>query len=457
MKRQKRIICLCLILAMVITILPSEVKAQGKKTWGEAYEEVLKQYNSDSKAKLIYLNNDNIPEVFVRTEDRKDILISYYKGRVYENELHDQIDGGFSYVPKKSKISFTVLGAHGYVEIVAKLKKGQLNYIFVGNVADDVMNGGTYYAYVPTNKLFNAYSNDSWSLDVKFKGVSKSKYYKQMTKAGAVLKGKKLKDVATNDENGNHSQLSYLDTVRHQIKNLSGTNMDLNNDGKYENVRFIKKRDGHHLSILINGKKVLDKKGYYANAYLKQYDFSNNTYLCLKIMDEDDITRVFSFYQYKDGKFNKIYDLGKTFLRDGYGRKDAVKLKVKQEENHLLIESGWNTGITLGFVKTKYNVNYNQGKFKRESPIYDIVSYGSDKSVAPPYLSLKRNIKLYSSYDMKMQISDIKKGEKIRFTNVYMKGKDVFLKVMAESGVTGWFKVDLNKKYFSDKDLIIGG
>lgn len=162
-------------------------------------------------------------------------------------------------------------------------------------------------------------------------------------------------------------------------------------------------------------------------------------------------------YQYKDGKFNKIYDLGKTFLRDGYGRKDAVKLKVKQEENHLLIESEWNTGITLGFVKTKYNVNYNQGKFKRESPIYDIVSYGSDKSVAQPYLSLKRNIKLYSSYDMKMQISDIKKGEKIRFTNVYMKGKDVFLKVMAESGVIGWFKVDLNKKYFSDKDLIIGG
>ena len=95
--------------------------------------------------------------------------------------------------------------------------------------------------------------------------------------------------------------------------------------------------------------------------------------------------------------------------------------------------------------------------FQRESPIYDIVSYGSDKSVAQPYLSLKRNIKLYSSYDMKMQISDIKKGEKIRFTNVYMKGKDVFLKVMAESGVTGWFKVDLNKKYFSDKDLIIGG
>ena len=176
MKRQKRIICLCLILAMVITILPSEVKAQGKKTWGEAYEEVLKQYNSDSKAKLIYLNNDNIPEVFVRTEDRKDILISYYKGRVYENELHDQIDGGFSYVPKKSKISFTVLGAHGYVEIVAKLKKGQLNYIFVGNVADDVMNGGTYYAYVPTNKLFNAYSNVNEKV-TKYKDLFKKYIY----------------------------------------------------------------------------------------------------------------------------------------------------------------------------------------------------------------------------------------------------------------------------------------
>ena len=53
MKRQKRIICLCLILAMFVTILPCEVKAQGKKTWGEAYEEVLKKYGSDATAKMI--------------------------------------------------------------------------------------------------------------------------------------------------------------------------------------------------------------------------------------------------------------------------------------------------------------------------------------------------------------------------------------------------------------------
>lgn len=440
MKRQKRIICLCLILAMVITILPSEVKAQGKKTWGEAYEEVLKKYSSDTKAKLIYLDNDNIPEVYV--DNGEVVLLSYYKGKVYKNYRNDMVDQ-FSYVPKQGKILFGAAGK-GVDTVIAKLKKGRLKWIFFGNYV-----GEEYYAYVPKNKIQQKFSgNKEWYENLKY--VSEKKYNEKLSAAEGNLQSKKAKAF-------NSDELPYLDTVRHQIKELSGTNMDVNNDRKYENVRFIKKRDGHHLSILINGKKVFDKKGYYANAYLKQYDFSNNTYLCLKIMDEDDITRVFSFYQYKDGKFNKIYDLGKTFLRDGYGRKDAVKLKVKQEENHLLIESEWNTGITLGFVKTKYNVNYNQGKFKRESPIYDIVSYGSDKSVAQPYLSLKRNIKLYSSYDMKMQISDIKKGEKIRFTNVYMKGKDVFLKVMAESGVIGWFKVDLNKKYFSDKDLIIGG
>lgn len=440
MKRQKRIICLCLILAMVITILPSEVKAQGKKTWGEAYEEVLKQYSSDSKAKLIYLDNDNIPEVYV--DNGEVVLLSYYNGKVYKNYRNDKVTL-FEYIPKQGKISFTSV-EKGVDTVVAKLKKGKLKWIFLANCVYE-----EYCAYVPKNKIQQKFSeNKEWYEDLKY--VSEKKFSEKYRAAAGNLLTKKVKTISSDE-------LPYLDTVRHQIKNLSGTNMDLNNDGKYENVRFIKKRDGHHLSILINGKKVFDKKGYYANAYLKQYDFSNNTYLCLKIMDEDDITRVFSFYQYKDGKFNKIYDLGKTFLRDGYGRKDAVKLKVKQEENHLLIESEWNTGITLGFVKTKYNVNYNQGKFKRESPIYDIVSYGSDKSVAQPYLSLKRNIKLYSSYDMKMQISDIKKGEKIRFTNVYMKGKDVFLKVMAESGVTGWFKVDLNKKYFSDKDLIIGG
>lgn len=439
MKRQKRIICLCLILAMVITILPSEVKAQGKKTWGEAYEEVLKQYSSDSKAKLIYLDNDNIPEVYV--DNGEVVLLSYYNGKVYKNYLNDIVTL-LKYVPKQGKISFTSVGKGADVA-VAKLKKGKLKWIFLGHSL------GEDYAYVPKNKIQQKFSeNIEWYGDLK--SVSEKKFFEKLSAAEGSSKSKKVKSF-------DWYKLSYLDTVRHQIKNLSGTNMDLNNDGKYENVRFIKKKDGHHLSILINGKKVLDKKGYYANAYLKQYDFSNNTYLCLKIMDEDDITRFFSFYQYKDGKLNKIYDLGKTFLRDGYGGKDAVKLKVKQEENHLLIESEWNTGITLGFVKTKYNVNYNQGKFKRESPIYDIVSYGSDKSVAQPYLSLKRNIKLYSSYDMKMQIADIKKGEKIRFTNVYMKGKDVFLKAMTESGVTGWFKVDLNKKYFSDKDLIIGG
>ena len=71
------VFCICLILAMVITILPSEVKAQGKKTWGEAYEEVLKQYSSDLKAKLIYLDNDNIPEVYVDLNNGKVVLLSY--------------------------------------------------------------------------------------------------------------------------------------------------------------------------------------------------------------------------------------------------------------------------------------------------------------------------------------------------------------------------------------------
>ena len=449
MKKQKKIICLCLILAMFVTILPCEVNAQGKKTWGEAYEEVLKKYSSDATAKLIYLDNDDIPEVFVHTEDRDDILISYYKGKVYENYLYRWIDLSFTYIPKKGKICFKTGGGRREYTIVAKLKRGRLNYSFVGYWDSDLSKQKISFAYAKKNQLAKGGK-------AKCKEISEKQYFEKIQKATANLGGKKAKDVCTSDYYGGHSQLLYLDKVRHQIKNLSGTNMDVNNDGKYENVRFIKKRDGHHLSILINGKKVLDKKGYYADAYLKQYNFSNNSYLCLKIMDEDEITRFFSFYQYKDGKLQKIYDLQKTFLPDGYGGKDAVKFKVKQEANRLLIDSEWNTRA-LGFVRTKYNVIYNQGKFKRESPIYEIVSYGSDKSVALPYLSLKRNIKLYSSYDMKMQIADIKKGEKICFTNVYMKGNDVFLKATTASGITGWFKVELNKKYFSDHDIVQGG
>lgn len=435
MKRQKRIICLCLILAMFVTILPCEVKAQGKKTWGEAYEEVLKKYGSDATAKLIYLDNDNIPEVYV--DNGEVVLLSYYNGKVYKNYRNDGVDL-CSYVPKQGKIVFTSVGK-GADTAIAKLKKGKLKWIFFGNTV-----GIESFAYVPKNKMAD---KKEWIENLKF--VSEKQYSKKYSAAAGNLLTKKTKTIYSD-------KLLSLNTVRHQIKKLSGTNMDVNNDGKYENVRFIKKRDGHHLSILINGKKVLDKKGYYANAYLKQYNFSNNSYLCLKIMNEDDITRFFSFYQYKDGKLQKIYDLQKTFLPNGYGGKDAVEFKVKQEANRLLIDLEWNTRA-LGFVRTKYNVICNQGKFKRESPIYEIVSYGSDKSVALPYLSLKRNIKLYSSYDMKMQIADIKKGEKICFTNVYMKGNDVFLKATTASGITGWFKVELNKKYFSNHDIVQGG
>lgn len=87
MKKQKKIICLCLILAMFVTILPCEVNAQGKKTWGEVYEEVLKKYGSDASAKLIYLDNDDIPEVYVDTMEDETLLLSYYQGKVYKTVL----------------------------------------------------------------------------------------------------------------------------------------------------------------------------------------------------------------------------------------------------------------------------------------------------------------------------------------------------------------------------------
>lgn len=169
MKRQKRIICLCLILAMVITILPSEVKAQGKKTWGEAYEEVLKQYSSDLKAKLIYLDNDNIPEVYVDLNNGKVVLLSYYKGKVYKN-YQNEIVTLLKYVPKQGKISFTSVGKGADVA-VAKLKKGKLKWIFFGySLGED-------YAYVPKNKIQQKFSeNIEWYGDLK--SVSEKNFLK---------------------------------------------------------------------------------------------------------------------------------------------------------------------------------------------------------------------------------------------------------------------------------------
>lgn len=125
-----------LMLALFITFMPNaSVQAKPLKKWEKAYLKELKKNNlSNASAKLLYIDNDDVPEIFVCGEYKNDkyeeILYSYYKGKVYKNNIKigDIAFEGISYVKKRGYIMISSSPTAAYITIVAVLKHGKLHY-----------------------------------------------------------------------------------------------------------------------------------------------------------------------------------------------------------------------------------------------------------------------------------------------------------------------------------------
>lgn len=141
MKKTKHFIkCMVFSLAAVLlastVISVSAVNADAKTNWKKLYLNYITkdswcQEHADS-ARLIHINNDNIPEIFIEGDYAAsgNILLTIYKGKVYKEVLGG--DDGLYYVPKKGHVYIHGGKMDQYFDGVGKLIKGKLKISWVG-------------------------------------------------------------------------------------------------------------------------------------------------------------------------------------------------------------------------------------------------------------------------------------------------------------------------------------
>lgn len=125
----KKYVSVILLIVMVFSIYPTyTVSAKENCNWKKLYGEYLQENFSDKKeckAALIYVDGDEIPEVYVKDPD--DIcmanegcwLLSIYKNKVRMSSVPNN---SFKYAPKKNRIYYHQ-GAGAYIIDTTRMEK----------------------------------------------------------------------------------------------------------------------------------------------------------------------------------------------------------------------------------------------------------------------------------------------------------------------------------------------
>lgn len=197
-------VLLSIVLSLSIVVSPVHA---AKKDWKRLYLEYLENMQEDvlkktfPEGKFIYINNDDIPEIFLKGTDAAtgNRLLIIYNDKVHEYFLDGH--GSLRYLEKKNR--YYTSGGHmdTYFDSVGKLSKGKMDSIASGyygakdnsNVKFD-KNGQPIYIY---------YWND--------KKVSKKTYQK------------KLNSVLGKNRDKYKEAYSYgkMDTIKEILKNLN--------------------------------------------------------------------------------------------------------------------------------------------------------------------------------------------------------------------------------------------
>lgn len=132
----KKVLSVLLAIAVLFsTILPKTVEAAASKNWKKLYLYYIKEEALDvlgySSGKLIYINNDNIPELYLQgsTGGLGCRLLWIYNGKIY---YYHSPYGGLKYIKKKNK--FYIIGRNQIecYDSFAKLEKNKITKITEG-------------------------------------------------------------------------------------------------------------------------------------------------------------------------------------------------------------------------------------------------------------------------------------------------------------------------------------
>lgn len=207
---------------------------------------------------------------------------------------------------------------------------------------------------------------------------------------------------------------------------------DITGDGKKD---IVKNGDGDNCALYINGKQVFkpDNKADYLS--VKLYPLKKNIYFVISenYMESDEICG-YSMYQYKSGKLEKLCDFYNNVIKNINNIHFGIDIE-RISDNKVTVLCHNQFGGT-GILYWNMLYQYQNGKWRLKGNSYKI----TEAATKNRKLTSKTKIKIYEKPGNKTILYTIKPGDIITVSRLYIKNKNVYIKVVNSNGKTGWFK-----------------
>lgn len=224
--------------------------------------------------------------------------------------------------------------------------------------------------------------------------------------------------------------------------NTTYSQFDVTGDGKQDVIRVIALGDSYmyeRIAVYINGSELLSRDTGFFVATVKLVKLKNGAaFLYLFTPRESDDADICALYQIKSGGLRKVIDCNKRF-RKVYGRHFGGSV-VKASGNTLVMRFSI-MAFMSGITYADYSYKFRSGTLKQAGNTGKL----KVKSTSGKSHKARKQIAVYRNTKCKIMKFRVKKGHKVQFLKIYMKGGVVRYKIKSGSR-TGWIKVANNYK-----------
>ncbi len=207
---------------------------------------------------------------------------------------------------------------------------------------------------------------------------------------------------------------------------------DITGNGKKD---IIKNGDGNNCTLYINGKQVFKPNNKADYLSVKLYPLKKNIYFIISenYMETDEICG-YSMYQYKSGKFEKLCDFYNTVIKNINNIHFGINIEQISDNKVTVLCHNQFGGTGILYWNMLYQ--YQNGKWRLKGNSYKI----TEAATKNKKLTSKTKIKIYEKPGSNKILYTIKPGDIITTSRLYIKNKNVYIKVVNSKGETGWFK-----------------
>lgn len=219
--------------------------------------------------------------------------------------------------------------------------------------------------------------------------------------------------------------------------NATYTQYDITGDKKPDAIKIQATYEGYagkRIAVYINGKRAFSKKMYFNYVEAQLITLKNGKpFLYISAPGENDDALVRGIFKYSKGTLKQVVDGNR-----GFGKKIGYHpgSDIKAVSGNKIVVSHRIMSYMAGSISSDFTYKYQNGTLKKTSATGKL-RVGTRKSNT--YTALK-SMTAYKSATGKTSKFTIKKGQKVKFLKVHVKGNTVRFQVKA-GGKTGWIKV----------------